>query len=65
MLTLVRTALQLLDTLEGQGVSSAAQLEQYTLSHGDAGPSSPSRVLFCAARTLNATGQSRVTLSLH
>ena len=28
------------------------------------GPSSPSRVLVCAACTLNATGQSRVTLSL-
>ena len=30
----------------------------------EAGPSSPFRVSVCAARTLNATGQSRVTLSL-
>ena len=29
-----------------------------------AGPSRPFRVWVCAARTLNATGQSRVTLSL-
>ena len=29
-----------------------------------AGPSSPFRVSACAARTLNVTGQSRVTLSL-
>ena len=31
---------------------------------GDVGPSSPFRVSLCAARALNATGQSRVTLSL-
>ena len=46
--------------------STDAVLEHVTF--GDvwycAGPSSPFRVLVCAARTLNATGQSRVTLSL-
>ena len=43
--------------------------EVYTISTATSGscafgPSSPFRVLVCAARTLNPTGQARVTLSL-
>ena len=34
------------------------------ISYLEIGPSSPFRVLVCAARTLNVPGQSRVTLSL-
>ena len=34
------------------------------ISYLEIGPSSPFRVLACAARTLNVPGQSRVTLSL-
>ena len=46
-------------TAEEQAVGSSRFVGYYV-----AGPSRPFRVSACAARTLNVTGQSRVTLSL-
>ena len=44
----------------GRPTASSSQFSAATHS----GPSSPFRVSVCAPRTLNVTGQSRVTLSL-
>ena len=41
----------------------ATDMVWYADKHGDGPSSRPNRVLVCAARTLNTTGQSRVTLS--
>ena len=48
----------------GARMCRASELVASVGSDTGCGPSSPLRVLACAARTLNATGPSRVTLSL-